>query len=103
MNKYVEEVNAAKKEFLTKLKNIKQITAFESNANFIVMRFSSFDEKARVYDWLVSKNIFVRPINQSPIVHECLRITIGTREQMLRVFNVLKEFYEKQLRDSQNN
>ena len=96
MNKYVEEVNAAKKEFLTNLKSIKQITAFESNANFVVIRFGSFDEKSCVYDWLVSNNIFVRPINQSPIVHECLRITIGTREQMLRVFNVLKEFYEKQ-------
>ena len=93
MDNFVKESNEAKAMFLEEIAKFQAIKAYKSNANFVVLRFESYEEKMKVFDYLVNNNIFVRTIDQSPIVHDCLRISIGTKEQMKRVLAVLKEYY----------
>ena len=95
MENYVKQVLAAKAYFLEEMKAFKDIQAYDSEGNFLVLRFTSYEEKMKVFNFLIEKNIFVRGIDQSPIVHECLRISIGTKEQMDRVLKAFKEYYGK--------
>lgn len=95
MENYVKEVNEAKKLFIVAIKNSLPVIIFSSEANFVVIRFKDYDEKRQVFEYLENKNIFVRAIEQTQSVRNCLRISIGTREQMERVFNVLKGFYAR--------
>jgi histidinol-phosphate aminotransferase len=92
MEKYVVEVNEAKEWFsieLTKLDFIDQV--FESHANFVLVKFKSFDVKMNVYNKLIENNIFVRNLLHSDLLINTLRISIGTKEQMNIVIDVLKK------------
>jgi len=62
----------------------------DSKSNFI---FASHSEKPakEIFEYLKSKNIFVRYFNK-PRIDNFLRITIGTREQMEKFINVLSEY-----------
>lgn len=95
MENYVKEVNKAKKIFKKQIKDYLPVDVYDSEGNFIVLRFKSYEEKKSIYEYLANKNIFVRNIDQTPSVHNCLRISIGTNEQMNKVFDALKEFYER--------
>ena len=92
MEKYVVEVNEAKEWFsieLTKLDFIDQV--FESHANFVLVKFKSFDVKMNVYNKLIENNVFVRNLLHSDLLINTLRISIGTKEQMNIVIDVLKK------------
>jgi len=90
MRKYVDEVLKARDYFEEKLKGsplIKNI--FPSQGNFVLVEFSDFDIKMKVYNGLSDHNIFVRNLMHSKLLMNTLRITIGTREQMERVIKVI--------------
>ncbi len=92
MEKYVSEVNEAKKWFsieLYKLDFVEQV--FESHANFVLVKFTNFDTKMNVYNKLIENNIFVRNLLHSDLLINTLRISIGTKEQMNIVVDVLKK------------
>ncbi|MCF8427100.1 MAG: histidinol-phosphate aminotransferase family protein [Bacteroidia bacterium] len=94
MEKYVSEVLETRDWFcneLIKLPFIERV--FESKANFVLIRFISFDIKMLVYNQLNSKNIFVRNLLHSDMLVNTLRISIGNRMQMEKVlaeFNSIK-------------
>ena len=48
--------------------------------------------KERIIAFLEGHNIFVRNIQQSESVRDCIRITIGTREEMEVVLSVFDLF-----------
>ena len=95
MKNYVHEVTKAKKYFISAVQKLDGITAYQSEANFVLMKFNSYGLKANMYKWLKQHNIFVREISQSPIVYKCLRITIGTMEQMKTVIKCMTDFYKQ--------
>lgn len=95
MESVVKEVNLAKREFLENLKPFETIQAYPSESNFVLLRFSSYEEKMDLLTYLTENNIFIRNVDQSPLVHNCLRISIGTREQMRRVIRSVRAFYGK--------
>lgn len=61
----------------------------ESKSNFIFATHNSVPAK-RIFEELKNRKIFVRYFNQ-PMIDDYLRITIGTDEQMDRLFAALKE------------
>jgi histidinol-phosphate aminotransferase len=90
MKNYVEEVILAREYFKNELRQIPFIkTVFESHGNFLLIEFSSFEVKMKVFNQLSSSNIFVRNLTHSKHLLNCLRITVGTREQMALVVKVL--------------
>lgn len=93
---YVDEVHKAMKEFIESMnKHEKYFNLIPSNGNFIMMRFSNYDKKKELLDYLAENNIFARDTTQAECVKNCFRITIGTREQMKKVANVIDNFYDK--------
>jgi HAD superfamily hydrolase (TIGR01490 family) len=48
-----------------------------------------------MFRWLKSHNIFIREVSQSPMLYTCLRITIGTPEQMKYVLKIMGDFYKQ--------
>ena len=94
MERYVSEVKKTREFFVKELNKKGKIKCFDSEGNFVIMKFSSYDEKMNCFNFLSKRNIFVRNIDQDPIVHDCLRITIGTFEQMSIVLGVLDEFFK---------
>lgn len=76
--------NTAKEE-LVKL----GFNVLDSKTNFL---FVSHKEKSakEIFEYLKSRNIFVRYFNK-PRIDNYLRVTIGTDEQMEKLYNVLKE------------
>lgn len=65
---------------------------FASEGNFLLIKFSSAVECSSVLLWLKYHGILVRPMT-SYSLPDCLRITIGTPEEMSFLMEVL-QFYE---------
>ena len=89
MWKYVNEVNTAR-EWLYKLlihaEFSQKIKVYPSKANFILIKCSDMNVKSNIFYHLLNKKIYVRQLQQSVSVLDCIRITIGTQEQMERVY-----------------
>ena len=64
------------------------ITVFPSDSNFILVKTSN---PKTIYDSLVSKGIIVRDRSKVQLCEGCIRITIGTAEENIVVWNSLKE------------
>ena len=89
---YVKEVEEAKRWFVKQLVALPYIDkVFESHANFVLIRFRDFDAKMKIFNQLNEKNIFVRNLLHSDKLINCLRISIGTEEQMVKVLEAMKE------------
>ena len=59
----------------------------------MMLRFPDYEKKKELLDYLAENNIFVRDTTQADCVKNCFRITVGTRDQMKRVANVIDRFY----------
>lgn len=79
----VEEVRRAKTEFCYRLTNapgVKQV--YPSHGNYVLIEFKCKKTRNRIVQRLSNYNIFVRELSQSEKLLQCIRITIGTRDQM---------------------
>ena len=91
MSEYVDEVLITKTWFEKELYKIPSILqVFKSSANFLLVEFLDFDTKMNIFYRLSENNIFVRNLQHSDKLNNMLRITIGTRAQMERVINCIK-------------
>lgn len=84
MKSYVSEVKKAKKMFINYMNNnfSDMIKIFPSEANFVLIRCINLDVKKQIIDYFENNDIFIRNVSQSKSVEQCLRITVGTSEQM---------------------
>ncbi len=55
---------------------------FASDANFILFRCTSLSEKTRIFDLLVSNNILIRDQSKQMQLENCLRISIGSTQEI---------------------
>lgn len=94
MHNYVQTVDLAKKWFVDAVNKLAGVRAYESDANFVLIKFDSYGVKAQMFKWLKDNDIFVREVSQSSILYKCLRITIGTKPQMERVLDCMQKFYK---------
>lgn len=70
---------------LTDISFIKNI--YPSDANFILIQVDDANER---YNQLVQKGIIVRNRNNDDLCENCLRITVGTEEENLKLLKALK-------------
>lgn len=70
---------------LTDISFIKKI--YTSDANFILIQVDDANER---YNQLVQKGIIVRNRNNDDLCENCLRITVGTEEENLKLLKALK-------------
>jgi histidinol-phosphate aminotransferase len=71
---------------LEKISFVKKI--FPTDANFVLVKM---DNATAVYESLKEKGIIVRNRSNVILCEDCLRITVGTREQNIELLNRLKE------------
>lgn len=97
MENYVDEVTKARHFFINELqKYSKHITVFDSCANFVLVKCRSYAMKANLFKYLQQNDIFVRDLSQCPQLYPCVRITIGTLDQMSRVLSVIDSFFKEE-------
>ena len=92
MKSYAEEVCMAREEFIASVNSefSGKLYAYPSRGNFVLIKCADEKVKAGVIAGLEENNIFVRNVSQSESLHECFRITIGTRGQMRRVCEAVR-------------
>lgn len=97
MKKYVEKVNSAKEEFVSNINSLPlgRFHAYESNANFVLIKCEDQLTKSEILNFLERHNVFIRNVSQSESVKDCVRITMGTPDQISYVFELIKRYLEE--------
>lgn len=92
---YVSNVQRAKEEFIDFLVNLNAgILPFHGHGNFILLKFINDDLKNNFIRHMELNNIFLRNLTHSSLLNQCLRITIGTTDQMGIVQKVILDFFK---------
>ncbi|OFW80679.1 MAG: histidinol-phosphate transaminase [Alphaproteobacteria bacterium RIFCSPLOWO2_01_FULL_40_26] len=76
--------------FFAELLKQQKIKTHPSIANFILLDFGSIDECRKENQQLLAHNIIFREMGAYDLPH-CLRMTIGTKEENLKILEILKE------------
>ena len=83
---YVQEVLAARELLYVGFEE-RDINYYRSEANFVL--FQAGDRAIEIRDYLRDKGVLVR--DRSYEIPGCVRVTVGTRDQVRRFFEVLEE------------
>ncbi|MEK7249842.1 MAG: histidinol-phosphate transaminase [Bacteroidota bacterium] len=75
--------------YIQELNRLDGFKAFESDANFMLVRFP-VEHKKELQDGLKQRGVIVKFLDD-PGVTDCIRITIGTRDQNMRVIRAFKD------------
>ena len=84
----VSEIVERREELYRGLKDIDGIRPFPSRANFIF--FSCTFDSDRIYKQLVARGIVVKNLHNPPLMPNCIRVTVGTREENTAFLTALK-------------
>ncbi|MBL4900953.1 MAG: aminotransferase class I/II-fold pyridoxal phosphate-dependent enzyme, partial [Colwellia sp.] len=90
MSKRVQRCNNIKATLSTWLSEQSWCSeVFTSDANFILFRCTNLQEKTRIFDSLVEKNILIRDQSKQMQLENCLRISIGSEQEITQLKEVL--------------
>ena len=86
----VEEIRA-QRDFLSRrlAAHPRVVKVYPSDANFILVKV---DDADAMYDYLISHGVIVRNRNRVKGCEGCLRFTVGTPEENLRVTTLLEKY-----------
>lgn len=91
-NEFIQNLNAEKKFLIDELSTIPQVEKiYKSDANFLIFKIQNASD---VYKTLTEKGVIIRDRSKLPLLENCLRLSVGTREENLLFLNKLKEIYE---------
>ncbi|MDO4229301.1 MAG: histidinol-phosphate transaminase [Capnocytophaga sp.] len=86
-SKNVSEILSERTKMATELQALNLVKkVYPSDANFLLVKVENADD---IYCKLVEKEIIIR--NRNSVIPDCIRITIGTPEENIKLINVLKE------------
>ena len=87
--KQAKEISVERNSVAKTLASMDGIELFPSQANFLLLRVKSADS---IFEQLKQKGILIKNLNgQNPMLKECLRITIGSKEENGALLSALKE------------
>ena len=73
----------------SKLETISYVeNVYPSDANFVLVKV---DDATKRYDELISKGIVVRNRSNQPLCENCLRLTVGTETENIKLITTIKE------------
>ncbi len=84
----VKETIEERGKMINSLKEIPNLKVFESHANFVLCKLN--DAKG-VYDYLLNNRVLVRYFGEEGPLANCLRISIGTKDENAQVVGLLKK------------
>jgi histidinol-phosphate aminotransferase len=74
----VAAIIAERERVLAAMGNISRVTVFPTSANFVTFRVANAKE---LFGELLARDILVRDVSSYPRLENCLRVSIGSREQ----------------------
>lgn len=84
----IAHIKRNKEELFKQLLEVNFIKkTYPSEANFILIKVDNANKR---YDQLLKKGIVVRNRSSQPLCYNCLRITIGTKEENNQLINAIK-------------
>ncbi len=89
---YIKEIIAEREKMFNELSGMNNIKAYESHANFIVMKSEKYEEILEAFE---RNKISVRYYGKSGDLGYCIRITVGTEKENKRVLDTIREVIEK--------
>ena len=89
VQKQIDSIKDERIRLLEEFTKIKSINAYPSDANFIL--FQTSDNGEKIFRILLENNILVRNLSAHPMLNNCLRVTIGTREENDQFLDRLKQ------------
>jgi len=96
---FEEQINFVVNERKWLMKNLTQIdgvTPYPSDANFILFKVTKDDlTSATVTERMENRNVLVKDRGHLPLLENCIRVTVGTRNMNEAFFSALKESLEE--------
>ena len=91
--KQAQDICHERQRLSQRLAAFKDVTVYPSQANMMLLRLPGDDDAAtRVFTALKSKNILVKNVSKMhPVLHHCLRITVGTSAENDQLLSALQE------------
>lgn len=84
----VEQIKIEREKVIKRLKSIPEIeTTFPTDANFLIFKINNALD---IYKKLADNGVVIRYRGNEPHCENCLRLTIGTKEENERFFEVLQ-------------
>ena len=85
------EIVETRDRFLARLQNIPGITVYPTAANFVLIRSLSLPARELCRRLLEDYGILIRDVSDSAQLSECVRISIGTSDDMDAVIDALRQ------------
>lgn len=89
------EIVDTRDRFLARLREIRGLTVYPTAANFVLLRSSILPARELCRRLLEEYGILIRDVSDSAQLSECVRISIGTAEDMDAVIESLEEILGK--------
>jgi len=90
MTDQVQQSNSLREQLATWLsEQVWCEQVFPSDANFVLFRCQSEQDKAQIFDLLVTNNILIRDQSKQLQLENCLRISIGSEQEITKLKQVL--------------
>jgi histidinol-phosphate aminotransferase len=88
----IQRIIAERANLVAELSNLNFVTrVFPSEANFVLVRTTDANS---IYRYLLEETIVVRNRNSVELCEGCLRITVGTPEENVKLLEALKKYEE---------
>ena len=95
VNEMIREIVSMRNELAERISHLSIVTKiYPSEANFLLIQIKN---ARKIYEILLSQGIVVRDRSSAHGCEDCLRITVGTREQNDKLFESLQEFEKSTL------
>ncbi len=86
----IDSIVDERHRLLDELQKIELVTAFPSDSNFIL--FKTEKSANNIFTYLSKNGILVRNLSSHPKLNNCLRVTVGTKNENDRFLSKLKDF-----------
>ncbi|HWS40827.1 MAG TPA: histidinol-phosphate transaminase [Arenimonas sp.] len=84
----IVEVIAQRQWLIEKISVLANVLCvYKTDANFILVKFKNSDA---IYQTLLQNGILIRNMSQYPAIQDCLRISVGTPDENLRLIQILE-------------
>ena len=90
----VKKIISERARLFVELERIKGLTVVPSQANFMLLRFSNIEPR-HAFKELLQRDILVRDVSGYPMLHDCLRVSVGTPEENDKLLAALRGISEE--------
>ncbi|MCQ5340963.1 MAG: histidinol-phosphate transaminase [Candidatus Methanomethylicia archaeon] len=87
---FIKLVIDEREYLIAELSTIKEIKVFPSNANFILIKLLNYSS-SYICEKLKNEGILVRDRGNLPLLENCIRVTVGRKEDNIKFINTLRK------------